>query len=170
MLLGLHLIKTEKKHTRYTLGVNNQAAITAVATPSNKLGHYLAEHIVSAASKIQKTNGRANFLLTLRWTAGHINIGSNELADKEAKRASEGETSDLKALLKLLRKPLKYNKSTVNQVYKMKIKTAWHKDWQRSPHTQRTKLIDPSLLSNKFLKLISDSDISRKGVSWLYQI
>jgi hypothetical protein len=28
----------------------------------------------------------------------------------------------------------------------------------------------PSLLSSKFLKLISDSEISRKGASWLYQL
>jgi hypothetical protein len=42
LLLGLHLIKTEKKRTKYAIGVDNQAAMTAVATPGNRSGHYLA--------------------------------------------------------------------------------------------------------------------------------
>jgi hypothetical protein len=112
LLLGLHLIKTEKKQTSYV----------------------------------------------------------NELANKEAKLATEGTSSEPNNLPKLLRKPLQHNKSMAKQEHKSKIKTKWIKEWQHSLHAQRTKHIDSSLLSPIFLKLISDPDISRKGTSWLYQI
>jgi ribonuclease HI len=170
LLLGLHLIKTEKTRTSYALGADNQAVITAVATPSNRLGHYLANHFLTSAFNLCKINRTANYSLVLRWTAGHINIEGNELADEEAKRASEGTTSETNALPKVLKKPLKHNKSAAKQEHKKKLNTAWKREWKSSPHAHRTKHIDPSLPSSKFLKLISNPDISRKGASWLYQL
>ena len=170
LLLGLHLIKTEKSRTSYALGADNQAAITAAATPSNKSGHYLADHFLTAAFNLRKRNGTANYSLTLRWTAGHVNIEGNELADEEAKSASEGTTSEANALPRLLRKPLKHNKSAAKQDHKKKITNAWTKEWQNSPRVHRFKQIDSSLPSLKFLKLISELDISRKGASWLFQL
>jgi hypothetical protein len=170
LLLGLHLIKTEKKRTKYAIGVDNQAAMTAVATPGNRSGHYLADTFLTAAFTLWKTNGTANYSLTLRWTAGHVNIEGNELADQEAKLAAEGTTSAASSLPKILRKPLKHNKSAAKQAHKKKLKVAWRKDWNKSPRAQRTKPFDSTLPSPKFVKLISDPKISRKGASWLFQL
>jgi ribonuclease HI len=66
LLLGLHLIKTEKMRTSYALGADNQAAITAVATPSNRSGHYLANQFLSTAFNLHKINRTANYSLILR--------------------------------------------------------------------------------------------------------
>jgi ribonuclease HI len=170
LLLGLHLIKTEKKRTSYALGVDNQAAIAAVAAPGNRSGHYLASAFLTAAFTLWKTNGTANYSLKLRWTAGHVNIEGNELADKEAKLAAEGTTSSASVLPKPFKKPLLHNKSAAKQAHKKKIKDAWCKDWKKSPRVSRIKLIDPSLPSTKLLKLISEPNISRKGASWLFQL
>ena len=170
LLLGLHLIKTEKTRTSYALGADNQAAITAAATPSNRSGHYLADQFLTAAFNLRKINGTAKYSLTLRWTAGHVNIEGNELADKEAKLASEGATSEASTLPKILKKPLKHNKLAAKQEHKKQIKIAWSREWQKSLRAHRTKNIDASLPSLKFIKLISDLDISRKGASWLYQL
>jgi ribonuclease HI len=170
LLMGLHLIKTEKKQTSFALGADNLAALTAAATPSNKSGHYLADTFLTTAFKLRKTYRTANYALTLRWTAGHVNIEGNELADKEAKLAAEGIMLDTNALPKILKKPLKYSKSAVNQAKKKKIKVTWTCRWNKSPHAQKTKHINPSLPSPKFLKLISNLDISRKGASWLFQL
>ena len=76
----------------------------------------------------------------------------------------------LKALPKILKKPLKHNKSAAKQCYKEKLKHVWIKGWQKSPRAQRLKHIDSSLPLHKFLKLISNPDISRKGASWLFQL
>ncbi|KAF8259344.1 hypothetical protein EI94DRAFT_1549614, partial [Lactarius quietus] len=71
--------------------------------------------------------------LNLRWTAGHVNIDGNEYADKEAKLAAEGNTSDAGQLPGILKKPLKHNKSAVKQAHKLKLKAMWLKEWKRSP-------------------------------------
>ena len=170
MILGLHLIKTQKSRTSYSLGADNQAALTAAATPGNKSGHYLADLLLTAAFKLQKVNGTANYSLLLRWTAGHMKIEGNEMADEEAKAAAEGLTSEALSLPRALRKPLKQNKSAAKQSHNSKLKAAWHKEWQKSPRAWKLKHIDPSLPSPKFLKLTSNPEISRKGASWLYQI
>ena len=170
LLLGLHLIKTENTRTSFALGVDNQAALTAAATPSNRSGHYLANIFLTAASSLQMARGTTNYSLTLRWTAGHVKIEGNELADEEAKLAAEGTSSDTKTLPKPLKKALKHNKSVAKQCHNSKLKQAWNREWQKSPRAQRLKLIDPSLPSPKFLKLTSDPDISRKGASWLFQL
>jgi ribonuclease HI len=170
LLMGIHLIKTEKKRTKYALGVDNQAAMTAVATPGNRSGHYLADAFLTAAFALWKTNGTANYSLTLRWTAGHVNIQGNELADQEAKTAAEGTTSNIKELPRILRKPLKHNKSAAKQAHKKKLKEAWRKAWSKSPRAKRFKPFDSTLPSPKFVKLISDPNISRQGASWLFQL
>jgi ribonuclease HI len=133
LLMGIHLIKMEKKRTKYALGVDNQAAMMAVATPGNRSGHYLADAFLTAAFALWKTNRTANYSLTLRWTAGHVNIQGNELADQEAKIAAEGTTLNTKELPRILRKPLKHNKSAAKQAHKKKLKEAWRKAWSKSP-------------------------------------
>jgi hypothetical protein len=139
-------------------------------TPSNSSGHYLANLFLTAAFNLRKKNGTANYSLMLRWTVGHIDIEGNELADKEAKLAAEGTMSGASHLPKTLKKPLKYNKSAAKQAHNTKLKDAWNKAWHKSPHAQKSKLIDSTIPSQKFLKLISDPDISRKGASWLFQL
>ena len=170
LILGLHLIKTEKTRTSYALGADNQAALTAVATPSNRSGHYLAALFLTMAFNIQKANGTTNYSLRLRWTAGHVKIEGNELADEEAKLAAEGTTFDATLLPRLLKKRLKHNKSAAKQAHKAKLKSKWRKDWLSSPHAKRLSHIDPSMPSLKFVKLTSKPDISRKGASWLFQL
>ena len=118
----------------------------------------------------QKTNRTANYSLRLRWTAGHVKIEGNELADEEAKLASEGKTSKAALLPRILRKQLKVNKSAVKQAHKLKLKNAWKRDWLNTPRANRLKHLDSSMPSMKFVKLISDPDISRKGACWLFQL
>src|SRR6266404_4473320 len=65
---------------------------------------------------------------------------------------------------------LKHNKSAVKQSHKLKLKNKWRNEWSKSPRAQRLKQSDPSIPSPKFLKLISDPKISRKGASWLFQM
>jgi hypothetical protein len=88
----------------------------------------------------------------------------------DAKLASEGTMSETNTLPKILKRPLKHNKSAAKQEHKKKLNNVWNREWKKSPHTHRTKHMDSSLPLSKFLKLISDPNISRKGASWLYQL
>ena len=171
LILGLHLIRTEPaSRTSIALGTDNQAALTAAATPRNRSGHHLAQAFMAAATNLRKSKGTANYSLTLRWTAGHVNIKGNEDADKEAKVASEGSSSPPTDLPKILKKTLKYNKSAAKQHYNIKLNNIWRREWATAPCARRLNHIDPTLPSSKFLKLTSDPKLSRKGMSWLFQL
>ncbi len=77
---------------------------------------------------------------------------------------------DDKDLPPLLRRPLKQNKSALRQHRKTLIKARWNIEWKASTRATKTNDIDPSLPSNKYLKLISDDRISRTDASRIFQL
>ena len=157
ILLGLHLIKTDKKaKTSYSIGVDNQAALSALNGVKATSGQYITDVILDTAAQNKKARNSARYSLKFRWTAGHTGIEGNEEADKEAKKAAEGETSDKKKLPPLLRKQIKSNKSALRQHKKGKLKTRWAQEWAVSPRYNKFKMLDPSFPSSRFIQLISD--------------
>jgi ribonuclease HI len=94
LLLGLQLIKDNAtRNLTCAIGIDNQAAIKALASKINKPGHYLAAEVIRVAQQLRNTQGR-KFALTIRWTAGHSNIPGNEAVDKEAKKAADGRSKN----------------------------------------------------------------------------
>ncbi|KZT28197.1 hypothetical protein NEOLEDRAFT_1043173, partial [Neolentinus lepideus HHB14362 ss-1] len=84
----------------------------------------------------------------LRWTPGHEGIKGNELADTEAKKAAEGDTSAPNLLPQVLRrKSLPISTSALKQAYRTRIKRQWQTEWKQSPRYERTKNIDRKLPS-----------------------
>jgi ribonuclease HI len=171
MLLGLHLIKMERKgQTSHALGVDNQAALSALNSVKSTTGQYTADKILQTAARIKKQRNSANYSLKFRWTAGHVGIEGNEEVDGEAKKAAEGLTSDKKALPPLLRKPLKHNKSVLRQHKATKLKTRSKQEWGASTCASKFNAIDPTLPSKKFIKLIGDDRLSRADASRIFQL
>ena len=174
MLMGLHLIKTEKKNkVECALNVDNQAALTAINSNMNKPGQHLAGIIHEQAKKIQATKGGSNSRckLTFRWSAGHVGIKGNETADKEAKSAAEGVSSDKRDLPAYLRKPVKHSLSAVRQAHNEKLKKKWTNTWTFSPRYRKARyqdLLTPA--SQKFLKYICSQEISRTASSKIFQL
>ncbi|KAI9430296.1 hypothetical protein BJY52DRAFT_1351176 [Lactarius psammicola] len=147
ILLGLQLIKNhEERNKTFALGVDNQAAIKALASKLNKSGHYLAAEALNAAARLKKTKGK-KYALTIRWVAGHSEIPGNEKADEEAKKAAEGTTSEAAKLPAILRKDIKINRSAAKQHSNTKRKHKWKKEWEASPRYEKNKRLDPSLPS-----------------------
>ena len=170
ILMGLHLIETNLRgNISFAIGVDNQAAIKALTSKFNKPGQYLAAEAFKAATRLRKTRGK-KYSLTFRWTAGHLGIPGNEEADEEAKKAAEGATSDPKSLPKTLRKQLKRSKSAALQAESAARKAIWRREWASSPRYAKYKHIDPSLPSRKFIKLISNSKLSRADASKIFQL
>lgn len=103
-----------KGNSTFAIGVDNQAAIRSLSSRFNKSGQYLPAEAYKIAARLRKTKGK-KYSLTVRWTAGHVGIPGNKIADEEAKKAANGNSSDASQLPKLLRKPLKRSKSAATQ-------------------------------------------------------
>jgi ribonuclease HI len=106
ILLGMHLLNSRKgKKASAMIGVDNQATIKAFESELRNPGHHLARealHIANSIRKAKAKGSKSKDMLTIQWTAGHEGIEGNELADKEAKEAAKGCTTDTKQLPKYL--------------------------------------------------------------------
>ena len=147
------------------MGIDNQAAISALNSVKVTSGQYIANELLETAAHIKKQRNSSRYSLTFRWTAGHIGIKGNEEVDGEAKKAVEGHTLNKKALPLLLRKALKNNKSVLRQNRKEELKKRWQQEWDASTRAAKFRTIGLSTPSNSFIKLISDENLSRNDAS-----
>ena len=170
MLLGMHLISMEKRgNTTFALGVDNQAAIRAFNSTMRRPGHHLAREIIRIANMLSKQNTRNAYKLTLHWTAGHEGLEGNELADKEAKRAAEGLTTDKPLLPPYLRKPLLINPAAVKRLHNDILMSKWTKTWRESDRGRRYTRLEESTPSKKLLNLSKHPELSRADASRIAQ-
>jgi ribonuclease HI/endonuclease/exonuclease/phosphatase family metal-dependent hydrolase len=173
ILLGLHLIKMERKcgRVKCVIGADNQAAVQALHTELTSPGQHIAAECLKTAKQIFNIRRGRDFGLTIRWIAGHSGIQGNEKADIEAKRAAEGSSSDKLKLPRYLRKPLKKSISAIRQKHNKAANETWKEEWQASDRYKRLRakdIVSPS--SKKYLKLINDDSISRRTASLIYQL
>jgi ribonuclease HI len=133
ILLGMHLLSTEKKgKTTTMLGIDNQAAIKAFESQLRNPGHHLAREALWIAIWMKKKRKKSNHTLTIHWTAGHKGLKGNELVDREAKEAAKGSTLDTKQLPSYLRRPLLINSAALKMVHNAKLKKEWADKWKSS--------------------------------------
>jgi len=171
ILLGLHLISTEKKGgTTFALGSDNQVAIKAFQSNFRSPGHHLTQAALRLAHQIHNRNKKTKYALVIRWMAGHEGIEGNEIMDREAKKAAEGHTSDKELIPTYLRKPLLMNPSAIKRAYSDRIKNKWNNTWRKSKRGGKMHQIDTSTPSNKFLKAISTPNLSRRSTSLISQL
>jgi ribonuclease HI len=133
ILLGLHILSTEKKSRKLAMiGVDNQAAIKAFDSELRNPGHHIVREALRIAEHLKKKYQRSKATTTIQWTAGHEGLEGNKVADREAKEAVKGHASETKLLPSYLRKPLLINTSTVKAAHNSKIKKEWQDRWKES--------------------------------------
>jgi ribonuclease HI/exonuclease III len=171
LLLGMHLIKTEKRtDTTCAIGIDNQAAIGTLQSDLRRPGQHIAREIIRLGEQIRKGRRRSKFKLTIRWVAGHEGVEGNEMADLEAKAAARGTQSDKRLLPPYLRRTLPTNPNAVKQNFTVKLNTKRKEQWKTSYRGQLMAKIDASTPSNKFIDAISHSEISRSSASLITQM
>ena len=171
LLMGAYLIKKSKPgKSSFALGADSQAAIKTLLTNLTQPGQKLALSILKLTQQLQRQRGTEKYSLTLRWTAGHTGIEGNEKADKEAKLAAGGLTSDKKLLPPLLRRKLATNQAALKQHHNKKIKDRWKAEWRSSKRGRTMVTLDDTTPSSDFLKMISNTKLTRKTSSTLAQL
>ena len=172
LILAMQLIKTKKRgKVSCVIGTDSQAAVSAIHSELTKPGQHLAAEFLEIASKTALSRSGSAYSLLVRWTAGHVGIKGNERADREAKKAASGESTEKRALPKCIRKTIKKSTSAIKQEFNKGLNDIWKKDWNSSERYKRFQakdLISPA--SKKFLTLISDHRISRNSASLVFQL
>lgn len=152
--------------TEATICIDNQATIKATTLIWPAPGHYILDsfhyHLVELLNKHPQIH------ITIRWTPGHQGIEGNEMADKEAKKAAEGNSSNATRLPELLSSPLPRSKSAVKQQFNGKLKRRAKKLWTTSKYYERLKRTDPTMLSKKYCDTLTK--LPRKHGSILTQL
>jgi ribonuclease HI len=148
MILAVEILREEGREGTMSLGVDNQDAIRAIGAFHSKPDHYLVGKFYDDLRRFLPDNdGRK---LVIRWTPGHKGIAGNEHADKQAKRAARGETSESKQLPRSLQTKAKatlilpLSKSATKQQLKDRVKSKAKEKMRQSPHFHSLDAIDPS--------------------------
>ena len=154
-VLALHLIKTEKnKKVNISIGIDNQATLKVYHSSMKKPAHSVAREALCLGNMLKKCTRGKGYSLMLRWTAGHKGIPGNELADKEAKRATEGLSSDKNFLPTFLKRKLTINPSAMQQNFDAGLKQKWKIEWQNSERGQNISKIDMNTPSAHLLQWV----------------
>ncbi|KIM89491.1 hypothetical protein PILCRDRAFT_51331, partial [Piloderma croceum F 1598] len=77
----------------------------------------------------------------------------NDRADKEAKKAAQGLSSDAKSLPQFLHKKLPASVSALRQNFNNHLLKRWKRRWKSSPCFKLHRSIDNSAPSKKFMRL-----------------
>ena len=172
MILAIHLLREAEANGTMALGVDNQAAIKATGTFRSQPGHYLMDRFHDDLRKLlPEDDGRK---LVIRWTPGHADIPGNEAADKRAKEAARGESSEGPALPQSLQSKLKLpttlpiSKSATKQHFQEALKKEAIQVMTASPRHAHLQSIDSSAPSKHFT--IITANLPRRHSSLLFQL
>ena len=154
LLLALELIKINRIDHHTIILLDNQAVIQALTLRKHSPSHYLIDLFHLQLAELTKQAQHANLTLQIAWVQGHTRVQGNEEADREAKRAAEGQHSQTSPLPKGLRNKLPYSVAAVRQAFQSKTKARILSDFAASPRFPKLHEIDPSVPSSGFRKMM----------------
>lgn len=165
-ILGTELLRREAKVSISSIAADNKASLQATKLRRPAASHYLMDELHARIEAAKRKHRRLD--LTMRWVPGHMDIEGNELADKEAKKAAAGNSSDQARLPRTLRKGLPASKSALKRTFEAKLKVKALESWRASPRYAHMKAIDPTLPGTAFEKLVAN--VPRSSASLILQL
>ena len=104
VILGLHLLGSERQVMSITISTDSQAVLGALDTRKAKLGQQYIDEILRLAIAAWHRAVPGDYSLELAWVKGHDGSEGNKHADLEAKAAAGGSSSPVKELPNFLSK------------------------------------------------------------------
>lgn len=163
--MAVELIQKEEGPVRTVLILtDNQASIRALNIFSAGPGHDIVDKVVKGIGRLNKSH--EGIQVAVMWVPGHQGVAGNEAADREAKKASQGNiTQNLPAFL---RKPLRISKSAMKQEMQRRQKQQIHREFKKSARYLRMSRVNPHALSSKCRK--KALEITHRKSSLLVQL
>ena len=129
----LHLLSVERGARSATIMLDNQLVIQSLGYHKSRTAQYLVSGLLSQFDSIFRQSRHPDFELDITWVKGHMDIEGNELVDKAAKEAAEGESSEVTSLPSLLAaNPLPVSVSAHKQAYGASLHKRWKEIWKQS--------------------------------------
>jgi len=129
VLLGLELIRKERNVTKATIAIDSQATVRAISSNKPGPGNYMLDQIHKEVEKMLTDKPRLQ--IQAIWIPAHQGIRGNELADKHAKEAAKGESTQ--PPIKALRGTLPKSKLAVKETMQKQWKKTIHDTFRESP-------------------------------------
>lgn len=168
LILAQHLLSSEARISVVSLYTDNQASITGSSSIKPTAGHHLMDLFHRKLERLQQR--RPALKLTNYWIPSHSGCQGNEMADDEAKKAAQGETSANEELPRELQydQPLPYSKSAIKQIFNRKFREQAQKHFENSSRYAKLLEIDPEFHPRKYRRM-TDS-LPRRQASCLTQL
>ena len=154
LVLGMEMVRAERRVTEVSIYTDNQAAITALTTDSPGPARHIVDMVHERHRMLMTRHGAAR--VTVHWIPGHSGVRGNERADINAKRAARGDSSPTKTLPACLRKALPVSKTAIRRQYNKRSMEEATRQWRASPRSTRVSRIDAAFSLSRFRKLVSD--------------
>jgi hypothetical protein len=148
-----------------SISLDNSAVIRASKTQTSKPSQYLLEQFHKAMEDLDEDLAER---IELVWVPGHVGAKGNKEADKEAKRAAQGNGSPVEAIPEILRKDLPVSLAALRQILTTSARREWASAWATSKRYQRLHKIDKKMPSRVYEKLTNG--LRRAQTSTLTQL
>ena len=171
MLLGIELVHKEQNVQSVYMGMDNQAAILATTSLYSSSSHSLTDMFIESLNGTLNKHDLPH--LAICWVPGHANIAGNKSVDREAKKATECDSSPVEQLPVSLRRrgapvTLPYSKVAIIQSFNTKLKDKIKADFTSTERGKCLQQFNPTMPSNKFATLTNN--IPRRHASVLIQL
>ena len=168
VILGLHLLGSERQVTSVTISTDSQAVLGALDTRNLKPGQQYIDEILRLAIGAWCWAMPGDYSLELAWVKGHDGSEGNKQADLETKAAAGGSSSPVKELPNFLSEGSPHTSaSALRQEHQKGLGLLWKEQWKASLRHPKLAKINPSLLSKFFQKLVAN--LARTQASLLTQ-